>query len=450
MMNRVKLILSVVSLLLNFNESLSAEGYQSLCDKDIGCECPNGIRRIDCNGRGIRELMLNITFPSQVNTVIFNNNNLRGIKSGTFFGGDQLNELDISFNELDYLDVAPFENLTSLRVLDLSHNSIAFLHDDLFKGLTNLEKLYLGNNRISIFDSTTFESCKNLKILSLENNPILTLDEDAFVYLPALREIGLENTGLAALPDNVFKSNPRLIHINLAQNNLEMVPNLALKSAKAVQSLDLSSNRLKEIVYNDFKSLNTLSLIRLDKMSSLRAIKNHALQDLVSLQYFYCNYNEKLSEIHSTAFTDRLTGAVVDVQEVHLVKNSLTHLSFDLLNWKDVRIIELSRNPWDCDCNLKWLSNVSVKASEREHLRCQTPRRHYHHMIADINPDDFSCSLIWNADLSYLMVSLIIVASSTVVVMALFFTFKCSLHKKIMFTFVPEQRRLWLCSRETP
>jgi hypothetical protein len=92
------------------------------------------------------------------------------------------------------LDKDIFSELESVIILDLSNNQIFYIQTELFKEMNNLEALRLENNQINYIDANAFVNLNSLKLLFLYDNPIVDLiKNDTFVGLSQLKFMAISN-----------------------------------------------------------------------------------------------------------------------------------------------------------------------------------------------------------------------------------------------------------------
>ncbi|KAL7064977.1 hypothetical protein AAHC03_04480 [Spirometra sp. Aus1] len=96
---------------------------------------------------------------------------LAALPNGSFVDLLDLEQIDLSNNEITTVDDGAFENLPSLRELSLRHNRLTRLPDNFMEHFPSLEVLDLSLNSLSVLP-LSFERLVNLKSLNLMGNPI--------------------------------------------------------------------------------------------------------------------------------------------------------------------------------------------------------------------------------------------------------------------------------------
>ncbi|XP_043462867.1 connectin-like [Leptopilina heterotoma] len=106
-----------------------------------------------------------------------------------------LQNLYLSYNQINKIPHDLFEDVTNLEVLDLNHNNLKFLDETIFKNLGNLKRLYLAYNRLEIIQINLLRNSQYLETLAqlgdLSHNKLTTLDERLFQNVCFLKHLHL-------------------------------------------------------------------------------------------------------------------------------------------------------------------------------------------------------------------------------------------------------------------
>lgn len=157
--------------------------------------------------------------------------------------------LNISRNNISYVDRDAFEDLHELRILDLSSNSIDELSGGTFRTLEFLKYLNLGFNRLYKIHRNSFDGNGKLETLLLNDN-FLSFD------------------------DNMLELPASVMYLNLINNNIRQLPFLN-KTLDRLVVLDLNGNNLSTITNESFHNFRRLVILNL-RNSSLVSVKEHA------------------------------------------------------------------------------------------------------------------------------------------------------------------------------
>uniref|UniRef100_A0A8U8ANS9 Uncharacterized protein n=1 Tax=Geospiza parvula TaxID=87175 RepID=A0A8U8ANS9_GEOPR len=175
--------------------------------------------------------------------------------------------LDLSRNNVFFVNPSDFQGLSSLKCLNLSDNAISqTLNGSEFSYLSGLKYLDFSNNRVDLLYQTAFKELKLLEILDLSNNQHYFMAEgvtqfqslrilefrgnrlDALWNLTSLEELDISFNSLSFLPHSVFEEMPPSLKIlNLTNNRLKSFIWGNLPSLKNLVTLDLSNNLLTNV-----------------------------------------------------------------------------------------------------------------------------------------------------------------------------------------------------------
>lgn len=166
-------------LILLFNTAfISSSDYKPSQGCPPQCNCsiihvkddfssPEEWSKVKCNKRmnenlSIDDLKLNNVLPQIYQLEL--NLNLTNLEN-SFLKLNFLQKLDLSRNEVKYIDNEAFKYLKNLKRLDLSHNKIVNLNKNMFEPLHSLERLKLNNNSVVHIYKGVFDHLKSLKSL---------------------------------------------------------------------------------------------------------------------------------------------------------------------------------------------------------------------------------------------------------------------------------------------
>ena len=177
----------------------------------------------------------------------------------------QIENLDLSRNELTQLPQTLFSFFENIIVLNLSFNKISFIHNYAFIRASNLEILDLSNNLISSLSeiSSFIGSLNKLKILRLSGNPLKNLGEtdDQILYSDSLLQLDVSRCQINHVQGAlVFRSLVNLISVNLSENLLTRIEGIFSNS---LELLDLSENEIQFLRPDSFDNLRRLQELRI-------------------------------------------------------------------------------------------------------------------------------------------------------------------------------------------
>lgn len=201
------------------------------------------LRRLDLSNSLIRQLHT-LTFPylQQLN---LSSNQLYLISEGAFENLTQLEELNLSRNELGNnpgSNAKALRSLGRLRTLDLSMNG---LNDDAAE-LYLQNKSFLGHlkmtgNVLTRLSNKMFKQSKNLTSISIDDNLISVIQQGTFEPLRHLESLNLAQNNLVYICD--FKLR-QVKYLNLSRNSVEFFLTHEDNQLYMLEILDLSHNKL--------------------------------------------------------------------------------------------------------------------------------------------------------------------------------------------------------------
>ncbi|XP_025208632.1 leucine-rich repeats and immunoglobulin-like domains protein 3 isoform X2 [Melanaphis sacchari] len=173
-------------------------------------------------------------------------NNLSKISKGWLYGLNSLVYLNISYNRLDQIK-SGWEYCAELEELDLSYNKLQYIEKSNLENLRKLQKLHLNNNRLSFIEEGSFNNTPMLQILQMDHNYLSWLIEDAketFIGLRNLKKLSLANNKILFIKKEAFSGLDNLDELNLLQNNVLEIQDEAFKYMPNLEYLYLNSSSL--------------------------------------------------------------------------------------------------------------------------------------------------------------------------------------------------------------
>ncbi|XP_016853721.2 trophoblast glycoprotein isoform X1 [Anolis carolinensis] len=240
-----------------------------------------------------------------------------------------------------------------------------------------VQNLFLTGNRIRHLVSGTFLSEPHLELISLNlsGNLLETVDAEAFAGLPGLKRLDLSDNALVWISPRAFgnASSSSLEELNL-RNSLYNASQVAVV-AELLQKgtllnlthLDLSNNNLVYLPTSIFSMLPNLRQLDVHN-NSLVGLHNVSLWGLRQLQSFNlgdnslkCLRNSTLVQLHSLPWLSRLN---------------------------------LSHNPWVCDCNIEdmvnWLKESNLVEAKGS-IKCSSPEEMQNSSLVSLDLSGLNC-----------------------------------------------------------
>lgn len=126
---------------------------------------------------------------SQVKQIHFDHNLLKSISCEVHANAllHRLINLDLSYNQVDHIDICILKTMPDLTDLNLSNNKLTAIKEGLFDSNTQLQKLDLSRNMLRNIPRGIFDKLPNLVYLFLSHNKLATFP----VHLPVLEVLDL-------------------------------------------------------------------------------------------------------------------------------------------------------------------------------------------------------------------------------------------------------------------
>lgn len=228
----------------------------------------------------------------------------------------------------------------SLIYLDLSNNQIEYLDADSLHGFNALRTLNLANNTITrwlnLSPNVAFLNAVSLKHLILSGNELSTFNSDdskQAIISESLIWLELEGCGITKAGGDILMQNmPNLERLNLNGNSLSALNSLP---SKTLRVLELKNCNLQRIPPSLLEGLSALEYLQLSWNTALQVGSTERLDsfNLNELDLSYCS----LDEVDLSALPS--------LQNVNLRGNMLRSLtSRTFANNTLLEFIDLSRN----------------------------------------------------------------------------------------------------------
>ncbi|KAL4229388.1 hypothetical protein ACF0H5_012427 [Mactra antiquata] len=321
----------------------------------------------------------------------------------------RLEVLYLSYNELINIPNFCNENDSSvsmvpnIRFLSLRYNRVTEIRPESFKCLTSLEKLEISGNHLSVFPNDMLTYMPFINWLKISPNDGYSAHCEKYAFRSrslSYLQFGTRGSVHFIFPsiNDTFKYSPNLTYLSLFVFGMNEL------SASSLNGLFAPLQRLKNLTC--FACGITLSpsvfienmteLIKLDlAKNSIQAITDNSISSKRDLKYLIMNRNK-------------------------IVQLSPTNLPLELLNQLDR--IDFSRNPFLCDCQLKWfiewLTTTDIdKIKHAKQYICAGPERHFGKSLFNVEFTYFEChpwhtlmwvSIIGSSSLLVILISVIV------------------------------------------
>uniref|UniRef100_A0A3B5AX20 Protein phosphatase 1 regulatory subunit 29-like n=1 Tax=Stegastes partitus TaxID=144197 RepID=A0A3B5AX20_9TELE len=130
------------------------------------------------------------TIPQHINSTVhdlrLNENKLKAVLFISMYRFTNLTDLNLTKNEISYIEDGAFAGQANLQVLQLGYNKLTNLTEGMLRGLGRMQCLFLQHNLIEVIATNAFWECPNLSSLDLSSNKLARLDPSTFTVLSRL------------------------------------------------------------------------------------------------------------------------------------------------------------------------------------------------------------------------------------------------------------------------
>uniref|UniRef100_A0A182JDB3 Leucine rich immune protein (Coil-less) n=1 Tax=Anopheles atroparvus TaxID=41427 RepID=A0A182JDB3_ANOAO len=197
----------------------------------------------------------------QLESVVFVDNQITSIHPPQAAVVQNISALDLSHNQLRYLNMTALASLKQLRILLITNNQLAAVGYGL-RGVVafpRLQTLDLSNNVLQSFSLEQL-SAPSLEYLQLSFNELSTVPGPLESF-PKLTILALNHNALVSVSFALFEGLHDLVSLELSQNRLQTLDATRALELPRLESLMLSANQLQIV---DLQKLTVPRLRTLD------------------------------------------------------------------------------------------------------------------------------------------------------------------------------------------
>uniref|UniRef100_A0A3Q2XRT9 Extracellular leucine rich repeat and fibronectin type III domain containing 2 n=1 Tax=Hippocampus comes TaxID=109280 RepID=A0A3Q2XRT9_HIPCM len=131
------------------------------------------------------------TIPHHINSTVhdlrLNENKLKAVLLTSMYRFTNLTDLNLTKNEISYIEDGAFAGQANLQVLQLGYNKLTNLTEGMLRGLGRMQCLFLQHNLIEVIAANAFWESPSLSSLDLSSNKLARLDPSTFTVLNRLQ-----------------------------------------------------------------------------------------------------------------------------------------------------------------------------------------------------------------------------------------------------------------------
>lgn len=270
------------------------------------------------------------TRPDTVRYVFFNQLNLKTVPD-ELYRFQNLEELDLSKNELTQLPLRLTADLPNLKRLSLLENQVG---DDgiFFAKNTHLEALNMQYNKLTRVPGSVSNN-RHLGSLWLGHNELNDLTIRPLKKLKRLYDLNLYEAGLTSIPRKIWKLK-HLTILDLYHNELTALPK-QMGKMKALEQLAVANNRLTEL---------PKELAKLPRLTTLFAHHNKLTQLPTEMARLT---NLRLLDIGTNQFSELppVILSLPSLEDLDLSKNNIQTLPSALAQMTKLKKLYMRSNP---------------------------------------------------------------------------------------------------------
>lgn len=274
--------------------------------------------------------------------------------------------LNAGQTNIKFVGPSMFNGMTYIANLNLSGNSIEKIHNQAFHKLVELNYLDLSFNNLDFISSILIKENIELDIFKISNNPRLKhLPTEGFECSADQFNIYLfdaSNCGLEEIFDNSLKTFTALSVINLSDNKIKTISNKVFSISPKLVEVNLAYNLLTTLDAKVFENNNELGKLNLQgnplTVLSAEVFSHTPLMTWLDMSRAELTYLWKSGKNHTETLLSNLTFLNVSHNRINEIKQS----ELDKLN--KLRTLDISYNPLACSRDfenlMNWLSTRKV------------------------------------------------------------------------------------------
>uniref|UniRef100_A0A452GRU8 LRRCT domain-containing protein n=1 Tax=Gopherus agassizii TaxID=38772 RepID=A0A452GRU8_9SAUR len=274
-------------------------------------------------------------------------------------------------------------------MISVEFTNLSSIGPDALQKLPKLQELHLSSNQLRSIPGSLFRDLPALRVLDLTNNLLEDLPPEIINSYSPLQHLVLNGNRLAALEPAWFQTLGQLEWLDVSNNRLQALPPNCFQNLSSLKSLDLSNNHLDRLAPELLAGLPSLERLNLEG-NRLHSIVEHTFDLVPHLSYLFLQHNN-LSSLSGQLFWE-----LGQLRHLDLSNNSLTSLAPCFSEQNLTLDLDLSGNPWACDCAMlsfvQWVTGHSVGLYASQYTLCGTPKNLKGQTVAAATKDKLTAS----------------------------------------------------------
>jgi len=296
-------------------------------------------------------------------------------------------------------------SLRYLKFVDVSQNAITELTKRTMNVscLRNLTQLVMNGNRIAYIHNNVFTSLASLTKLSLDmsgtSSPKLHIDKFAF-----------NSTSLKELSFAMNEKELDISDVNVRQ----LFRHCSQLRILTLTSVRFSNYNISEIL-SPLKKLRNLTIYH----GSIQKVPSDLISEMKELEYLSFRGN------YITSWDPNMFATAFSLKTLIISINQITHInqaSLPEMLWKNLTVLDLAFNPFDCTCELEWFRNFIKRNMSRilsfpNHYYCKSPTEWKDRRLVYYKPSHLECHHLGPVETSLIVVGSIVIVVIVIAVM---------------------------------
>ncbi|CAK1553074.1 unnamed protein product [Leptosia nina] len=296
------------------------------------------LEEIDVSYNNINDIIVgdNENAISNLLKLNISHNRLSELKDAILIEVRSLEVLDLSHNEISALSFNSFEGIKNLLYLNIAYNKLKAINNS-FLRFTKLKFLYINNNELQCIKVNEFSNLNQLHEIDLSNNAITVIEKGTFVNMFNIVKINLKNNLIQYLEPRMFLSANALDYVDVSINEIQALPKFIFKG-KNVTFFDVSRNQLEgALIKGIFEGLT--GILELDlSHQSVTSIEDYAFVGLNMVESLLLNGNE-IRNISNKSFY-----SLRNLKRLDISNNKIVSLNFDLDELLKLELFSIKNN----------------------------------------------------------------------------------------------------------
>ena len=374
---------------------------------------------------------------------------------------NQVNLANITFGSVEtvFINITRLSAIKNLTLLNLSENRLTAVpkFDSDTKGalLTKLTTLILNNNNLERLLPDSFRGLESLVNLSINHNyaPVSEILSSSFQQLVNLRYLYLSYMKFTPWNGehlNCMFNSSSLRHLDISHTyfnpTIQSSKSALFQCASSLQSLNVrhlfvGGRPGVDLFFREcFHGLHNLQELNM-KYNKILVIYDGMFKDLHNLTRLYME-NTGVGNLASSDFEN-----LRNLVKLRLNMNSIqTVHNYTFSKLISLKSIDLSHNPWSCDCGLYWFKNTfthnpNITVINYKNYTCDSPYQLKDVPVRNISLKYSDCIAITLSPLFYIILGLSACFGSILLLFAL--CYRYCWHLKFMYFRIKSRYRTY-------